>query len=76
MYPQKRKTDKILFSLKDDERLLIELHETKLLKNVFGIHRDDIYSFNFSVNKVIQCISVDTRCLYVLLYVGSTVWKS
>jgi len=76
MYPQKRKTDKTLFSLKEEEKLLVEFHETRLLKNEFGIHRDDIYSFKSSVNKVIQFISVDTQCVYALLYVGSTVWKS
>lgn len=75
MFPRKWKTDKILFSLKEDEKLLIELHETKLLKNEFGVHKDDTYSFKFSVNKVIQFISVDIQYLYVLLYVGSTVWK-
>lgn len=77
MYPQIQKIVKILFSLKEDEKLLIEHHETKLLKKKrFGIHKDDMHSFKFSVNKVIQFISVNRLCLYVLLYVGSTVRKS
>lgn len=63
VYPQKQKTE--------DEKLLTELHETKLLKNEFGIQKDDINCFKFNVNKVIQICS-----LYVLLYINSTVWES
>lgn len=49
MCPWKQKTDRILFSLKEVDKLLTELYETKFLKSISLVCARIISSFKFSI---------------------------